>query len=194
MSKPIECKKCGKLNKSDALICWHCGSDIQPKLTPKQAIHSEIKFRHEIQHKKRVRNFWIFTSILLVVTFSIVLVNSFYGIMSSLEPDDYVAYVTIKTVDDETVIEVEFEGVDLNRTKLDLKSIILSNDTRKLEISGSRNNPWKVDYAYGIIRATLVIKTPVSELQQYNQVEVRFSFLVFSSILTVPDEHLYFNE
>lgn len=194
MNKPIECKKCGKLNKSDAIICWHCGNDIQPKLTPKEAIHSEIKFRHEVQHKKRVRKFWIFTSILLVVTFSIVLVNSFYGIMGSLKPDDYTAYVTIKTVADETYIEVEFDGVDLNRTKLNLKSIILSNDTHKIEISASKNNPWAVYYAYGIVRATLIIKTPVSELLQYNQVEVRFSYLVFSSILTVPDENLFFNE
>ena len=194
MSKPIECKKCGKLNKADAVVCWNCGHDIQPKMTPKEAIHSEIKYRHEVLHKKRVRKFWIFTSITLVVVFSIILVNSFYGIMRDIQPEDYLSYVTIKTVDDKTYIEVEFDGVDLNKTKLDLNSIILSNDDNKLEIKASKENPWEVDYAYGYIRARLIITTPVSELMVYDTVSVRFSYLVFSTILEVPQEHLYFNE
>lgn len=194
MSKPIECKKCGKLNKSDATICWHCGSDIQPKMTPKEAIHSEIKFRHEVLHKKRVRNFWIFTSIILVTVFSIILVNSIYGIMRDIKPDDYVSFVTIKTVEDETYIEVEFEGVDLNMTRMNLSSIILENETGKIEIKASKQNPWAVEHAYGIVRARLVITTPVSELMVYDTVSVRFSFLVFSRILEVPQENLFFNE
>lgn len=192
MSKPIECKKCGKLNKADAPVCWSCGSDIQPKLTPKEAIHEEIKYRHEVLHKRHVRRFWIFTFIAILVTFGFVMVNSIYGVMRDVDPNDYVSSVQIYTVDDKTYIDIEIEGINMNQTSLRIKSIILSNEDNTLEISGNKDIEWDVIYAYGIFRARLIISTPVAELEVYDTVKVKFSYMFFSSILPVPQENLYF--
>ena len=192
MSKPIECKKCGKLNKTTAAACWYCGNEVQPKQTPKEAIQSEIKYRHEVLHKKRVRRFWIFTSIVVMVMFGFVFINSIYGVMREITPNDYDSYVTIRTEGDQTYIEVEFTGIDMNSTRLRIDSILLSNEDSSLEISASKSNPWEANYAFGIFRARLIISTPVSELEIYDAVQVKFSFIVFSTILPVPTERLYY--
>lgn len=193
MSKPIECKKCGKLNKPDAPVCWSCGSDIQPKLTPKEAIHEEIKYRHEVLHKRRVRRFWIFTFIIILVTFGFVMVNSIYGSMRAVDPTDYISTVEIYTHEGQTYIDVQIDGIDMNRTSLEIKSIILSNDDKTLEISGNKDHKWAVEYAYGIFRARLIISTPVSELEVYDAVKVKFSYMFFTTMIAVPDVNLYFN-
>jgi hypothetical protein len=192
MSKPIECKKCGKLNKPDAPVCWSCGSDIQPKLTPKEAIHEEIKYRHEVLHKRQVRRFWIFTFIIILVTFGFVMVNSIYGVMRDVDPNDYLSSVEIYTVGEETYIDVEIEGINMNQTSLQIQSIMLSNADNTLEIRSNKDLKWDVVYAYGIFRARLIISTPVSELEVYDAASVKFSYMVFTTILPVPQNRLYF--
>ncbi len=194
MSKPIVCKKCGKLNKSDAPICWHCGEDIQPKQTPKEAIHSEIKFRHEVQHKRRVRNFWIFTFILLITTFGFILVNSIYGVFRNVNEYMYTSEVMIERVDDKTVIQVQIQSIPLNQTKLTISSIVLSNDDLELEIKGSKSNPWDWAYDNGFYVAILEISTPIEELEIYDKATIKFSFIVFTSEIVIPEENLYFKE
>jgi uncharacterized protein YprB with RNaseH-like and TPR domain len=192
MSKPIECKKCGKLNKPGAPVCWSCGSDITPKLTPKEAIHEEIKYRHEVLHKRRVRRFWIFSFIMILITFGFVMVNSIYGVMRDVDPNDYLSSVQIYTVDDKTYIDIEIEGINMNQTSLLIQSIILSNEDNTLEISSNKANAWDVVYAYGIFRARLIISTPVTELEVYDTVKIKFSYMFFSSILPVPPDSLFF--
>lgn len=192
MSKPIVCKKCGKLNKPDAAICWHCGEDIQIKITPKEAIHSEIKYRHEVLHKRRVRSFWIFTFIALLVTFGFILVNSIYGMFRDVTETSYDAYVSIYTVEDQTYIDVEFLGLDMKQTRMTIDSIILSNDTETLEISDSKSLPWDVDYASGVLRARLIVSTPISELSIYTQAEVKFSYMFFTVVLSIPEGQLLY--
>ncbi len=190
MSKPLECKKCGKLNKPDAAICWHCGEDIQPKMTPKEAIHTEIKYRHEVLHKRRVRSFWIFTFIAITVTFGFILVNSIYGMFRDVTEDDYNAYVSIYEADGKTYIDVEILYLDMRQTRLAIDSIILSNEDNTLEISASKSNPWEVHYESGVLQARLIISTPVSELSIYDQAKVKFSYLFFSIRLSIPEGQL----
>lgn len=192
MSKPIECKKCGKLNKPDAAICWQCGEDIQPKMTPKEAIHSEIKFRHEVLHKRRVRSFWIFTFITLLVTFGFIIVNSIYGVFRDVKENNYDAYVSIYETDGKTYIDVEFLGINMKETRMSIDSIILSNDDKSLEISASNSNPWDVKYQAGVLQARLTISTPLSELDIYNEAKVTFSYAFFSVTLGIPEGQLIY--
>jgi hypothetical protein len=193
MSKPIECKKCGKLNRADAAVCWSCGSDIQPKLTPKEAIHEEIKYRHEVLHKRRVRRFWIFTTILIIITFGFVMINSIYGSLRSVPLDAYEASVEIYTYEGETYIDVEVQGINMIQTQLEITSIILSNEDTSLEVSSNKDLTWDTEYAYGIFRARLIISTPVDEFLDYNSVKIKFAYLFFQTDLVVPSENLFIN-
>lgn len=190
MSKPIECKKCGKLNRADAAVCWSCGSDIQPKLTPKEAIHEEIKYRHEVLHKRRVRRFWIFTAIVILITFGFVMINSIYGSLRAVPEDAYLSSVEIYEVEGQTYIDVQVEGINMMQTKLKIQSIILSNGDATLEVSSNKDHLWETEYAYGIFRARLIITTPVSEFIDYNGVQIKFAYMLFQTNLSVPSQNL----
>lgn len=189
MSKPIECKKCGKLNRADAVVCWSCGSDIQPKLTPKEAIHEEIKYRHEVLHKRRVRRFWIFTAIIILITFGFVMINSIYGSLRAVAPDAYLSSVEIYEVEGQTYIDVQVEGINMMQTKLKIQSIILSNEDSTLEVSSNKDHLWETEYAYGIFRARLIITTPIEEFTDYNGVQIKFGYMLFQTNLSVPNEN-----
>lgn len=189
MSKPIECKKCGKLNRADAAVCWSCGSDIQPKLTPKEAIHEEIKYRHEVLHKRRVRRFWIFTAIIILITFGFVMINSIYGSLRAVPEDAYLSSVEIYEVEGQTYIDVQVEGINMMQTKLTIQSIILSNEDSTLEVSSNKDHLWETEYAYGIFRARLIITTPIEEFTDYNGVQIKFGYMLFQTNLSVPNEN-----